>query len=239
MPLLDHFRPPVSQRGPWESVNTFWIAALGRWLNRTLPKGKYQARIQIHLGAQVEADVAEFEHDPANGDAPDDGGGVATLTEVETAVATVPAIFPDTFEVEVVDRTDFNRLVGVIELVSPANKKEVAERDNFLGKCMAYLQKGVGLVIIDVVTERRANLHNELLGRLGWDRSEALLPSEPLYAASYGPVRRKARNLVDLWPKALTLGQPLPSIPFHLKGGPTIALDLEGTYTEALIDSGY
>lgn len=238
MPLLDHFRPPVSHRGPWESVNSYWIAAIGRWLNRTLPKGRYQARIQIHLGPQVEADVAEFEHVPGNGAPPEDGG-VATLVEVETAVATVPAVFPDTFAVEVVDRTDFNRLVGVVELVSPANKKEASERDNFLGKCMAYLNKGVGLVVIDVVTERRANLHNELLRRLGWDRPAALLPEEPLYAAGYGPVRRQARNLVDLWPKALALGQPLPPVPFHLRGGPTIPLDLEGTYTEALADSGY
>jgi hypothetical protein len=203
------------------------------WLNRTLPRGEYHALAHIYLGTQIEADVAEFERpdydpDPGNGD-----GGLALATEIETAVATVPIVFPDEFEVRVVERTGSGRLVGVIELVSPGNKKESAEREAFVNKCVAYLGAGVGLAVIDVVTERRANLHNELVRRLGSDQPPAVLADEPLYAAGYRPVRRKEQNLLDLWPHVLAVGQPLPRVPFALKGGPTISLDLEATYSDS------
>jgi hypothetical protein len=46
-------------------------------------------------------------------------------------------------------------LVGAIELVSPANKDRSTHRDAFVSKCETYLRQGIGLVIIDVVTEGR------------------------------------------------------------------------------------
>lgn len=239
MPLLDHFRAPIKHRLPWESICSMWIASVVRNLNRTLPRDAFIARATIHLGRQIEADVAEFEYHSRNGATSDAGGvAVAPRPEVEAAAATIAAVFPDAFEIEVLDRTEYDRVVGVIEFVSPSNKKEVAEREAFVAKCSAYLQRGIGLMVVDVVTDRRANLHNELLRLLGENSSDGRLPDEPLYAVGYRPVRRENCNLIDLWPKALALGEKLPSVPFPLKGGPTIALDLEATYAEAIADSG-
>jgi hypothetical protein len=237
MPLRDHFHPPLKDNPPWTSINTLWIAGLIRWLNRTLPKDVYQARAEARLGSAIEADVAEYERLSANGPA-HDGGGVATLPEVGVAVATIPAVFPDEFAVHLVDRTDSNRLVGVIELVSPGNKKESVEQEAFLAKCLTYLQRGIGLTVIDVVTDRRANFHNELVRRLGSDQPPATLPDEPVYVAGYRPVRRGKKNLIDLWPKAARVGEPLPMVPLPLRSGPLVPLPLEATYTEALTDSG-
>lgn len=237
MPLRDHFHPPLRDNPPWTSINTLWVAGLIRWLNRTLPKDVYQARAEARLGSAIEADVAEYERLSANGPA-QDGGGVATLPEVDVAVATIPAVFPDEFAVHMVDRTDSNRLVGVIELVSPGNKKESSEREAFLAKCLTYLQRGIGLTIIDVVTDRRANFHNELIRRLGSDQPPATLPDEPGYVAGYRPVHRGGKNLIDLWPKVARVGEPLPSVPLPLRGGPLVPLPLEATYAEALSDSG-
>lgn len=239
MPLRDHFHGSLKGNPPWESINTFWVVALARWLNRTLPKGRYQAWVDAHLGSAIEADVAEYEQFTTNGPAHDDeGGGVATLPEVDVVVATIPAVFPDEFAVHLVDRTDSNRLVGVIELVSPANKKESAEREAFLAKCLTYLQRGIGLTIVDVVTERRANFHNELIRRLGADQAPATLPDEPTYVVGYRPVHRGKKNLIDLWPKLAKIGEALPTVPLPLRGGPLVALPLEATYTEPLTDSG-
>jgi hypothetical protein len=238
MPLRDHFHGALKGNPPWESINTFWVVSLARWLNRTLPKGRYQARAEAHLGSAIEADVAEYERLTANGPAHDESGGVATLPDVDVAVATIPAVFPEEFAVHLVDRTDSNRLVGVIELVSPANKKEPAEREAFLAKCLTYLQRGIGLTIVDVVTERRANCHNELIRRLGADQPPAALPDEPIYVAGYRPVHRGGKNLLDLWPKVAKVGDALPTVPLPLRGGPLVALPLEATYTEALTDSG-
>jgi hypothetical protein len=235
MPLLDHFHTPLRDNPPWTSVNTFWVANLARWLNRNLPRDRYQARAHAHLGSQIEADVAEFEPLPANG--PPAGGGVATLPQVEAALATIPAVFPDEFAVHLVDRTDTHRLVGVVEFVSPGNKKEVGERETYVAKCVAYLRQGIGLVIVDVVSDRRANLHNVLVRRLGQDGPPATLPEEPLYVAGYGPTRRAARDVIDLWPKPLAVGQPIPTVPLPLRDGPLVPLPLEATYAETLADS--
>ena len=119
-------------------------------------------------------------------------------------------------------------LVGAIELVSPANKDRRTHRDTFVSKRETYLRQGVGLVIIDIVTNRKKNLHNELLARLvGTDKHL----SAPLYAVSYRVVERSGQTNLDLWPEPLTLGQPLPAtIPFWLRGGIYLPLGLNNTY---------
>lgn len=48
-------------------------------------------------------------------------------------------------------------------LVSPANKDRPNHRLMFAANCASYLQSGVSVVLVDVVTERAGNLHLELL----------------------------------------------------------------------------
>jgi hypothetical protein len=77
------------------------------------------------------------------------------------------AVLTDVIEVQVFSTSAGPILVGAVELVSPANKDRASHREAFVTKCASYLQQGIGLVIADVVTERRANLHAELLARVG------------------------------------------------------------------------
>jgi hypothetical protein len=239
MPLLDHFHPPLDDELPWASVGTLWVAKLVGWLNRTLPADEYRAMASVHLGRQAEADVAEFETRPdelAGGR----NGAVATLPQAPPAVATIPAIFPDEFEVRIKDRRGGFRLAGAIELVSPANKKESDERRAFLAKCVSYLRQGVGLVVVDVVTERSADFHNELMDLIGGPTPPRLPDPTPTYVAGYRPVHRRKtkRNEIEIWPYAAPVGSPIPSAPLGLRNGPVVPLDLDGTYREALTDSG-
>ena len=55
------------------------------------------------------------------------------------------------------------KLVAAIELVSEANKDRPSHRRTFATKCASYLQRGVSVVVIDVVTSQAANLHAELI----------------------------------------------------------------------------
>src|SRR5438034_206250 len=123
MPLLDHFHDPATEELYWPSVASAWGVALMGWLNQTLPREEYRAFARMHLGPQVEADVAEFTRRDA--DEAGRNGSVATVT-APPAVGTIPAIFPDDVEVVIRDETDRFRLAGVIELVSPGNKKEAS-----------------------------------------------------------------------------------------------------------------
>ena len=125
-------------------------------------------------------------------------------------------------------------LVAAVELVSPGNKDRMDTRRAFAVKCANYLQQGVGLVIIDVVTERIANLHDELTTLMGLAAEFRFPATAELYAAAYRPVRRDAGgDQIEMWPEPLAVGRPLPVVPLALRGGPTVPLDLEAAYAEA------
>lgn len=237
MPLLDHFRAPIYPRHDWESFHARWAVALSDMLNGLLPQ-RYLAEVQIHLGRQVEADVAEFELAPSIYGQEGNGaqGGVAVQVQTwaaPAAVQTVDIAFPDDIEVQVFDLRESKRLVGVIELISPGNKDRPEARRTFAAKCVAYLQRGIGLVLVDIVTIRGGNLHQGVLELLGQAEGSVLPAATALYAAAYRPAHRGDKNQLDLWPAVLALGQPLPLLPLALRGAFFVPLDLEATYSEA------
>jgi hypothetical protein len=237
MPLLDHFHPPLAPTRHWESFHGLWTAAMVRRLNRgVLPQG-YFAEAQVHVGGRVEVDVATYEH-VVRAPVDANGGGVAVETWAPPATALImPAIFPDEIEVQVFSTATGATLVAAVELISPGNKDRPEARRAFAAKCASYLQQGIGLVIVDIVTERQANLHDELVRLL--EQSEVFLfPGDaPLYAVAYRPARRPAGDQIDLWPVPLAVGEVLPVLPLALRGAAAVALDLEGTYAEARQDS--
>jgi hypothetical protein len=239
MPLRDHFHGETEIELPWPTMAQAWAVSLMGWLNRTLPKNQFQALTDIRMGSQVEADVAEYRRDNVPDPNYGPNGSVATLTAAPPAVLTLPAAFPDEIEVEVRERRAGRPLVGIIELVSPANKDRGATCEAFVAKCVAYLRRGIGVVIIDIVTERRANLHNELMEVIGGPNPQ-LMPDTPTYVSGYRPVHRRetGANEIEVWPYGAAVGQPVPAVPLGLRGGPVVLLDLEGTYTAAIDSTG-
>jgi hypothetical protein len=150
---------------------------------------------------------------------------------------TLPAVMPDTAEVRILDSDAGSRLVAAIELVSPGNKDRPAARQAFVAKCTSYLFSGIGLIIIDVVTVRLANLHNELIALLKPANPTEFPPDTPAYAVAYHPVRTEDGEplgaSVELWPRDLAIGGPLPTLPLALRGGPMVGVELETTYMAA------
>lgn len=237
MPLLDHFHPPLSSTRHWESFHARWASAIADALNHDLLPAGYFAEEQVHVGSRVEIDVATFEHEAHRAPgAASGGGGTATLPakpwSPPVPAFAIPAVFPDSIEVLVFSGESGPTLVAAVELVSPGNKERDEVRMAFANKCAAYLQQGIGLVVVDSVTNRQANLHNELMRPM---RAEAgaLLPPDALYAVAYRPVRRSDSERIDVWPAALSVGQTLPVLPLALDKGVSVPLDLEATYTEA------
>ena len=234
MPLLDHFRPPLSDERHWESFHAAWAGALADDLNRRLPNG-YFAEEQIHAGARVEIDVATFEERTRT--VGSEGSATATLTPQvwtpPTATFTIPALFADDFEVRVLSTQTGPTLVAAIELVSPRNKDRPEARRSFAIKCVSYLHQGIGLIVIDIITGRRANLHTEIVRLLGMADPPHLPLDEPLYAVAYQPLRRQEREEIDLWPTPLVLGGTLPLLPLALDAELSMPVDLEATYMDA------
>lgn len=234
MPLRDHFRPPLSEHLPWESFHAAWATCLAKSLNHgILPRG-FVAHEHVHAGPAVEIDVATYgERRKGNGPG---GPGTATLPRTVWVPATaplhLPISFPPRYAVEIHQEGGGRTLVAALELVSPGNKDRKEKRRLFAAKCATYLSRGVGLVVVDIVTNRRKNLHNELVRLLGLDAAHEMSNAPQLYAVSYRPLRAQGEDQAAAWPVPLTVGEPLPSVALSLEAELCVRVDLEATYAE-------
>lgn len=233
MPLFDHFHPPLSERRPWESFHTTWATSLADILNRGgLPPG-FIALEQIHSGAPVEIDVATFGEETAARRK----GGVATLPQTVWVPAAppllLPAAFPERCTVEILTTEGGRTLVAALELVSPGNKDRESKRRLFAARCATYLSRGIGLVVVDVVTNRQANLHNDLVDLMGLGSTFQMPPEQRLYVVAYRPLSGAGLDRIETWPLSLAVGEPLPTVPLSLGAELCVPVDLEAAYLDA------
>jgi hypothetical protein len=230
MPLLDHFHPPLTPHRHWESFHSTWASSIADALTEDLPE-PYFAEELVHAGACVEIDVATFSGDAA----PRVTGSVATAPPrvwfPPAPAWSIPAAFPDQFEIRVYDAEGGHRLVAAIELVSPSNKDRDSHRQAFAAKCAGYLAQGVSLVTVDIVTSRPGVPHNDVMQLLG--QPPARVAEDALTAAAYRPIVRGGEPQIDVWLETMRLGGPLPTVPLSLSADLCLPLDLEATYAMA------
>jgi hypothetical protein len=235
MPLMDHFHPPLYPHHHSESFHSNWATRIADGIAAVLPP-EFQVEEHTHAGVGFEIDVAAFQDRSvqANGS---NGAMLATVAAPAYAPPapdhTMPAVFPDTFEVRVFSTAAGLTLVGVVELISPGNKDRPAERLAFATKCASYLAQGVSLIVIDIVTNRRANLHNEIMRIMEASPDLAFADDVTLYATAYRPAQRGQEEQIDLWMRPLALGAPLPQMPLRLTGDVFVPVDFEAAYQEA------
>ena len=115
----------------------------------------------------------------------------------------------------------------------PRNKDRNEKREAFVAKCLDYLASGASVVIVDIVTDRHANLHNEIVQRMSGPASLEITDESSLYAVSYRPVVRNKRSGIDVWVNPFAVGDPLPTMPLRLIADYFVPVELETTYTEA------
>jgi hypothetical protein len=232
MPLRDHFQPPLRDDRPWESFHSAWANAIVGWLNQNVLPEHYWAIPQVHVGARVEIDAATFRFHEESA-AP--GNGVATAVWAPPQAKLAAAVDfgdTDTFEVQVREETR-RRLVAAVELVSPANKDRPTHRRDFAIKCASYLRQHVSVVIVDVVTERRDNLHGELMQLLELPPELLEAGAFPLYAVAYRLKVQEETQRLELWPEELQVGATLPTFPLWIGEDEAVPLDLEASYVAA------
>jgi hypothetical protein len=233
MPLRDHFHAPWTDENLWEGFHSAWANTLVRHLNESLLPERYRAVPQVHLGTTVETDVATFERLSANGST-SAGEGLASaaawMPPEPAQTITVEFLDQDICEVRVFDEERGMRLVGAIEFVSPGNKDRPESRQAFVTKCAGYLYEQVGLVVVDIVTSRRGNLHEELLQLIA--HNDKPIPVGALYAVAYGPRPDGQAGLLAISPASLAIGKALPTLPLWLAGELPVRIDLETSYEE-------
>lgn len=213
MPLFDHFHPPLSKYRPWDSFRSTWASTIADVLNRDVLPAGFIALEYLHSGAAVEINVEAF--------------------RPTTAPLILPASFPPGATVEIHATEGGRTLVGAIELVSPGNKDRPGKRRLLAAKCATYLSRGIGLILLDVVTSRQANLHNELLNLMEWQPHFAMPATAHLYAVAYRPLHEEGTGRIECWPLELGVGDRLPTMPLSLQADLCLQVDLEAAYTEA------
>jgi len=230
MPLLDYFHPPLSVERPWEGMHSTWAATIATQLNQDQLPEDYFAMPLVTIGGGMQVDVGTFQPGVQQEST---HGGIAIQTWAlpqPPLSAVVDFVALDAYEVRVMQQIGGPQLRAAIELVSPANKDRPSHRRAFAVQCAAYLQQGVAVVIVDVVTERTANLHTELVTILGLAPALAWGSPSHLYAVAYRPVQATDAQRLEVWPAALTVGAVLPTVPLWLSEELCLPLMLEEHY---------
>lgn len=144
----------------------------------------------------------------------------------------MPTIFPDEIEVQVIQRSGAASVVAAIELISPRNNDRPDARRAFAVKWVALLKQGIAMLIVDVGTKQRANLHDELIHLLAQTEANQLTGNALLYSVCHRPLRTEpGGDQIVIRPIALAVGQPVPTMPLALRDATIVPVDLELTYT--------
>lgn len=183
MPLLDLFRPPLSDARPWSGLHSSWATSITAYLNERLPSGWFaNPNIKWHY----EVDIPVFDNDPL--DVSPDTASIGDTSTLEAIASQRPPnrrvsyeANEDLCEVQLFREDGAVNLAGAVELARPGNKDRAASRRAFASKCCSILQSGAGVLVVDVVTNHRLSLHREILAHLGDNDGEADL----IYVSSY------------------------------------------------------
>jgi hypothetical protein len=229
MPLRDHFHPPLSNRKNWEGFHGQWPGMITMELNRILPM-RFEAEPSVHVGSEIEVDVATLEDEEANLSKSTDEGLLAFQVTGPSLAVETELLTDSEYEVRVFDTRRNRRLVAAIEIVSPSNKDRPESRHVFVAKCRELLRHGVSVAIVDVVTAKHFNLYTDLLDLIG--EVDPTFASEPpaIYAAACRWIPRGTKHVLETWSHILRLGHPLPTLPIWLAENFAVPLDLEATY---------
>ena len=241
MPLHDHFHSPLDDHFSWEGFHAQWPAMVVQALRPRLPR-RFTAEPGIHLGAFFEVDVATLDStDSLSFAAPTAGGNGGNGGPLATAVYSpprptlvLPTDLPEQsdYEVRIYDQKRGRRLVAAVEFVSPSNKDRPEHRLTFAAKCAALLQKLVSVVIVDIVTTRRANLYHDTLELLGLNVPTLGSEPSPIYAVACRVTGQEASWQLESWAHPLSVGGPLPTLPLWLADNFAVPLELEVSYSD-------
>jgi hypothetical protein len=217
MPLLDHFHPPLHGPRRWEGFHHAWATTIATQLNRDVLPEDYFAEPEICVGPEME--VESGAGDPA--------------WPRPTISIEVDFVRPPAYEIRINQHLSGPTLKGVIELVSPANKDRAGRRRTFAARCAGYLQHGIGVVVVDIVTSCSASLHEELFDVLEvkneWNKEHS---PTGLAVFAYRAVTLRNNPRIEVWLEPLTLGGILPVSPLWLAIDLCVPVRLEESYME-------
>lgn len=235
MPLHDWTR--VSD-GVFHNFHYSWVLEIKRALMRgLLPPGYYVMAEQF--GGDVGApDVLTLQAKEAEAVPTGPLPGTATLAESPPAVAVRTRISRSHYARKqrtlVIRHVSGDRIVALIEVISPGNKSSRHAIRSLLAKMVAALDGGVHLLFVDVHPPGPRDpqgLHAALLSEITND-TYALPEDRRLTVASYVG----GAGVVEAFVAHFAVGQAIPEMPLFLTNEHYLRVPLESTYLAAWED---
>jgi hypothetical protein len=237
MPVHDWTRVSA---GTFHAFHNSWITHLQESLNAgLLPNGYYALGEQrsgdigpdvltLHAGA----DAAETRAPPAQSN---DNPMIAVAERPPRVSLTLEATRDAAFYLSkrrtlVIYHSSGDRIVALIEIVSPGNKHSYHTVDDFLDKAVGAINQGYHLLVIDLFPPGGHDPRG--MNNLIWEYLSAKTIPEtagrPLSVASYC-----AKEPVSVYIEPVAVGMPLTEMPLFLTTAHYINVPLEETYLAA------
>jgi hypothetical protein len=214
-----------------------WISAIGRALNGRLPRDYYALAEQVAgaFGPDVLTLANGLPAPGAHRDDPlpesNDEGSIAVATAAPKVRFTLSEDMAyKKLKRVVVRHVSGDRVVAIVEIVSPGNKSSQGAFDEFVSKACRLMDAGVHLLILDLYPPGPRD-PNGMPGAI-WDeisKNPFILPAEqPLTFASYvADIERRA--LIEV----AAVGETLPDMPLFFNSERYVNVPLEKTYQTA------
>jgi hypothetical protein len=235
MPIHDWTRV---DHGTFHDFHQGWAPQVRSALNNGLLPPDYEAKVEQHTEDGI-PDVLTLQlTTPPGGNG--DGHPPGSPRPGLSAVATAPPPAEFTSEVAadpytrlrktVAVRDGDDRVVAIVELVSPGNKSSRHGLRAFARKVTGAIDRGVHVLVVDLFPPGPRDpygLHPVIWSEYR-DEPYAPPPGKPLTLASYeaGPVHRA-------YVRPAAVGDPLPDVPLFLEPGFYVTVPLEATYAAA------
>ena len=231
MPIHDWTRVSA---GTWHAFHLSWISEIQLVLNDGRMPPDYYAQAE-QIAGPLGPDVLTLqEPDSPDGHASSaGGGGVAVLTAAPRFRATAEADMNDYVlkrRTVVIRHSSGDRIVALLEIMSPGNKSGHRAIESFVEKAIESLYRGYHLTLIDLFPPGPRDphgIHARIWGELG-EAAYELPADEPLTLAAYSAGRPK-RAYVE--PTAV--GRELIDVPVFLTPEGYVNVPLEATYRAA------
>jgi hypothetical protein len=229
MPIHDWTRVSA---GTFHDFHSAWIVHLKEALNESvLPQGYYALAEQ--RAGETGPDVLTLEA-PLDRAAPSPEetlpGTIAVAErppKVEWAAKTEAAFYLERQRSLVIRHATGDRIIAIVEIVSPANKASHANLESLLNKALAALRQRYHLLLIDLHPpgpHDPQGIHGALWGELG--EPEYAAPEDaPLTLAAYA-----ADEAISAYVQPVAVGRPLPDMPLFLRSDRYVNAPLEETY---------
>jgi hypothetical protein len=217
------------EAGIFHDFHHEWISELKRTLNSgLLPADHYAMAEQIVTDYGPDVLALQFSESES------DNGGTVTLTRTQPQAAQTArllgGIVPRKKSHIAIRHVSGDRVVAVIEIVSPGNKSSTASFNAFLTKAHGLLAEKVHLLLLDPFPPGRRDphgIHAALWDELGGG-DFAFDAHKPLTFVAY-----EAGHDINAFIEPLAVGDTLPTMPLFLAPSEHILLPLEPSYQAA------